>query len=189
MRDDQSPVPVVARVRLCVAGDHQHGRVDVAALVVDSNVKFEIGPVVGQRIDDLGEGVGQGHLDQPITFWASSTTFIAVITPTAANANTVVRRVLTWDRMTSRLLVNIRSGTSAKGIPNESTTWLSTSASVGLRPAASTIRAGSIVIARRSSSGILRLMKPAITTWPAAVPTLDEDTPEASKAIANASAA
>ena len=32
-------------------------------------------------------------------------------------------------------------------------------------------------------------MKPAITTWPAYVPTLDDETPEASSATANASAA
>ena len=33
------------------------------------------------------------------------------------------------------------------------------------------------------------LMKPAITTWPAYVPTLEDERPEASSATANASAA
>jgi hypothetical protein len=60
--------------------------------------------------------------------------------------------------------VSITSGTSASGMPNESTTWLSTSASVGFIPAASTAIAGIIVIARRSMSGTRTLMKPAITT-------------------------
>src|SRR5437588_490381 len=54
---------------------------------------------------------------------------------------------------------------------------------------ASTTSAGIIVTARRTTSGIRTSMKPAITTWPAYVPTLDEDTPDASSATANASAA
>ena len=46
----------------------------------------------------------------------------------------------------------------------DSTTWLITKASVGFTPIASTISAGAIVIARRSVSGIVRSMKPCITT-------------------------
>ena len=69
-------------------------------------------------------------------------------------------------------------------MPNESTTWLSTSARVGSTPIASTTSAGSIVTTRRTKSGIWRRMKPCMTTWPAIVPTLDDDRPEASSAIA-----
>ena len=60
------------------------------------------------------------------------------------------------------------SGTSASGMPKESTTWLSTSTLVGLTPMARTASAGIIVIARRQQpGGCWKLMKPAITTWPA----------------------
>ena len=74
-------------------------------------------------------------------------------------------------------------GTSANGIPNESTTWLITSALVGFKPTPSTIRAGARVIARRRKIGIRRRMNPCMTTWPAIVPTEDEANPEASRAI------
>ena len=50
-------------------------------------------------------------------------------------------------------------------------------------PIASTISAGVIVTARRTKSGIWRRMKPCITTWPDSVPTLDDERPEASRAI------
>ena len=46
-----------------------------------------------------------------------------------------------------------------------------------------------MVIARRRNSGMRKLMKPCITTWPANVPTLELDRPEASSATAKASAA
>ena len=49
--------------------------------------------------------------------------------------------------------------------------------------------AGTIVTARRRHRRIRTPMKPAITTWPAYVPTLDDDAPEASSATAKASAA
>jgi hypothetical protein len=46
-----------------------------------------------------------------------------------------------------------------------------------------------IVTARRTNSGMRRLMNPRITTWPAEVPTKELDRPEASNATAKASAA
>ena len=46
---------------LRVARDQVHRRVDVARLVGDPQVELEVGPVVGQRVDDLLEGVGEGH--------------------------------------------------------------------------------------------------------------------------------
>ena len=78
---------------------------------------------------------------------------------------------------------------SANGIPNDSTTWLRTSAFDGLTPIAMITSAGTIVIVRRSVSGIWRRMKPCITTCPAIVPTLDEERPEASRATPNMIAA
>ena len=84
-----------------------------------------------------------------------------------AQAEMTSVRPLTWIPMMSRRPVSMTSGTSASGMPKESTTWLSTSTLVGLIPMASTASAGIIVIARRSARGIWNLMKPAITIWPA----------------------
>ena len=54
-------MPDVLRVRLRVAGDQEHGRVHVAALVEDAQIELEVGPVVGQRLKDLVERLGQLH--------------------------------------------------------------------------------------------------------------------------------
>ena len=62
VRDDHAPVPVVAGVWLRVAGDEQDRGVDVAAFVEDPQVELEVGPVVWKRVDDLGEGLGEGHM-------------------------------------------------------------------------------------------------------------------------------
>ena len=77
---------------------------------------------------------------------------------------------------------NQSSGINANGIPNESATWLSTSAREASTPAAMMISAGAIVIARRRNSGIRRRMKPCITICPASVPTLDDESPDARSA-------
>ena len=61
VRHQQPPVPVVARVGLRVAGDEVQRGVDVARLVVDAQVQLEVRPVAGERVDDLLEGVGEGH--------------------------------------------------------------------------------------------------------------------------------
>ena len=113
----------------------------------------------------------------------------ALIRAAIATATTVVERRLTWTPITSLRRVSSSSGTRANGIPNESTTWLKTSALVVLTPTARMTSAGSIVSARRANSEIRRFTKPAITTWPAYVPTLDDEMPEASSATANVSAA
>ena len=39
------------------------GGIDV--LVVDAQVQLEVRPIAGQRVDDLLEGVGEGHRRQP----------------------------------------------------------------------------------------------------------------------------
>ena len=52
-----------------------------------------------------------------------------------------------------------------------------------------TISAGIIVRARRANRGMRQFMNPAMTTCPAYVPTLEDDRPEAIRAIPNASAA
>src|SRR4051794_11382535 len=115
--------------------------------------------------------------------------FSPMISPATSVASAVVRRAFTKLPMTVFRLVRRISGTSANGIPNESTTCEITSVCVGSTPIASTMSAGVIVAARRRNSGILRAMKPCMTTWPANVPTLELDRPEASRATANASAA
>ena len=55
MGDHQPPVPVVVGVGLGVGGHQHHRGVDVAALVEDPQVELEIGPVVGQRGDEVFE--------------------------------------------------------------------------------------------------------------------------------------
>ena len=82
-------------------------------------------------------------------------------------ATAVVCRRLTNAPMMSRRRVSRIIGTSANGMPNDSTTCEITSVVAGSTPIASTTSAGAIVIARRRKSGIRRLMKPCITTWPA----------------------
>jgi hypothetical protein len=74
-------------------------------------------------------------------------------------------------------------------MPNESATWLSTSALVGSKPEARITTAGVMVMARRSQTGIRRFRKPSMMICPAAVPTLDDEIPEASSAAAKARAA
>jgi hypothetical protein len=59
--DEQAPVPVALRIRLGVARHEQCGGLDVAALVEDAKLELKTGPVVGKRLDDLGEGVCQSH--------------------------------------------------------------------------------------------------------------------------------
>jgi hypothetical protein len=80
--------------------------------------------------------------------------------------------------------VNQTSGISANGIPNESTTWLITRVRDGSRPIAATTSAGTIVTRRRTNSGICRSMKPCMTTCPERVPTVELDSPDASRASA-----
>jgi len=75
------------------------------------------------------------------------------------------------------------SGTSANGTPNESMTWLNTSAADAFTPRPSTTSEGTSVIDPRTSNGIERWMKPCVTVWPAIVPTVEEESPEASSAI------
>ena len=52
------------------------------------------------------------------------------------------------------------SGTSANGTPNESMTWLNTSAADAFTPRPSTTSEGTSVIDPRTSNGIERWMKP-----------------------------
>ena len=69
----------------------------------------------------------------------------------------------------------------------ESTTWLSTSACVVFTPSSTTTKAGTMVTARRSQTGIWRCMKPCMMSCPAMVPTTELETPEAiQQALADA---
>ena len=62
-------------------------------------------------------------------------------------------------------------------MPKERTTWLTTSAREGSTPIARMISAGTMVTRGGRRAGSCRRMKPCITTWPASVPTLDDDEP------------
>ncbi len=59
--DQQAPVPIVFGVRTGVARHEVHRRFDVTRLVGEPQVELQVGPVVGERIDDPLEGVGQTH--------------------------------------------------------------------------------------------------------------------------------
>src|SRR3954453_13752446 len=87
--------------------------------------------------------------------------------PATNVATAVVRRAFTNWPMTERRLVSRIIGTSANGMPKDRITWENTSVFVGSRPIARTMSAGAIVTARRRNRGIVRLMKPCITTCPA----------------------
>src|SRR5215210_781025 len=176
VRDEDPPVPVVLGVRLRVDRHQVHGRVHVLRLVEDPQVDREVGPVVGQRVDDALEMVCEAHCGprrlphphvrpvQPENVWYSRNAFSAMIALATTEATTVVRPRLTSAPMTSRRRVSSTSGTSANGMPKERTTWLMTSERDGSSPRPSTASAGAIVTSRRSASGIVRAMKPCITT-------------------------
>src|SRR4051812_23539535 len=182
MGDHDLPVPVVVRVRLGIALHQVDRGVDVAVLVEDPHVDREVRPVVGKRVDDLLEGVREAHGRSlagsrggarsgrgryPISVSYTRKPLSAMIIAATMLAATVVRPRLTSAPITSRRRVSSTSGTSANGMPNESTTWLITSDLVGFRPSASTISAGIIVASRRRASGTARSMKPCMTTCPA----------------------
>src|SRR5437763_5420240 len=59
--DEQAPVPVGLRIGLRVAGDHVQRALDVPSLVTQPQVQLEVSPVVGERVDDLLELVGEAH--------------------------------------------------------------------------------------------------------------------------------
>src|SRR5918911_1030697 len=101
--------------------------------------------------------------------WASRKTFKAQMSVATNEATAVVTGWLTSTPITSRRDVKRTSGTSANGIPNDSTTWLITSVREGSTPQPTTTSAGSIVTTRRTATGIRRRMKPCITTWPESV--------------------
>src|SRR5262249_40523947 len=65
------------------------------------------------------------------TSWASRKTWSAMIAVTTTVAAAVVDRRLTSSPIRRRSRQNSSSGSSANGMPNDSTTWLSTSACVG----------------------------------------------------------
>ena len=60
VRDQQAPVPAGVRVGLQGWLSEHHGRLDVARLVVDSEVELEVGPVAGKLVDDPLEALREG---------------------------------------------------------------------------------------------------------------------------------
>ena len=64
-----------------------------------------------------------------------------------------------------------------------------TSALVALTPSATTTKAGTMVTSRRSQIGMRKPTKPCMIIWPAMVPTVDADTPEAISETRNTPAA
>ena len=69
------------------------------------------------------------------------------------------------------------------------TTWLMTSASVGLTPIATTMNAGIIVTMRRNQRGVRKRRKSPMIVCPAMVPTTELERPDANKDVMNTAAA
>ena len=107
------------------------------------------------RIDVLFNLAGRTHFGwlQDVTDddWAAARDW-----PAVAAAAQVVSREFTSAPMTSTRRVSATRGTSANGIPKDSTTCESTRLVVGGRPTVSTMRAGSMVSPRRTNSGTSR---------------------------------
>ena len=61
VRDGQPPVPIVVGVGLRVAGRQIDGSVDVERLVGEPQIELEVGPVVGEPIDDRLECLREAH--------------------------------------------------------------------------------------------------------------------------------
>jgi diguanylate cyclase (GGDEF)-like protein len=59
--DVDPPVPVGLRVGLRVDLGHQHRGVDVLALVGETQVADDVGPVAGERVEDRLEVLGESH--------------------------------------------------------------------------------------------------------------------------------
>ena len=64
-----------------------------------------------------------------------------------------------------------------------------TSALVALTPSATTTKAGSMVTSRRTQIGMRKPTKPCMIIWPAMVPTVELEMPEAISEIRNTPAA
>ena len=82
-------------------------------------------------------------------------------------ASTVVHQRFADPPSSSRRVVSRTSGISANGMPNDSTTWLSTSASVGSTPSSRMMSAGISVTSRRASSGMCTCSSPCMISAPA----------------------
>src|SRR5581483_3138522 len=65
VRDQEAPVPVSLRVGLGVHLREQNGGVDVALLVSDAQIQLQIGPVIGEGVQNRLERVGEAHPGQP----------------------------------------------------------------------------------------------------------------------------
>ena len=91
--------------------------------------------------------------------------------------------------ITRRLPVSSTSATIGTGSARLNTTWLHTSDWVTLAPSPTSTKAGAMVTARRSQSGMRNWTKSCMIVWPAMVPTMELEKPEASSDSANTSAA
>ena len=109
----------------------------------------------------------------------------AMMSPATMPASTVVTRRFTNSPITSLRRVKSIRGTRANGMPKLRITWLKTSVRVGSSPMTMTSSAGSMVMLRRIQIGILLRRKPCIIIWPAIVPTVVDDRPDAISEMAN----
>ena len=61
MSDENVPVPIALRIGLGVTDDERDRCIDIALDIVDPQIELEVGPVLGQRVDDLLESVREPH--------------------------------------------------------------------------------------------------------------------------------
>src|SRR5260370_9375493 len=101
-----------------------------------------------------------------------------------AIAAQVVIDLFTRVRIRSRRRINITSVITGSGRTKLSTTWLITNDCVVLKPSRTTRTAGIIVTNRLTQMGIVKPTKPCIITWPAIVPTVELESPEARSEMA-----
>src|SRR5258707_13920755 len=106
-------------------------------------------------------------------------TLRASTTAVPDSAATLVVRPLAKAPMMSGRRVNIRGAIMGSGSAMESTTWLMTRALVALTPSATTTNAGAMVTRRRTAIGMRKPTNPCMIIWPAMVPTVELEIPEA----------
>ena len=64
--NQQTPIPVRLRIGLRIDLAEGHGRIDVAALILDPQIQLEVGPIRRHRIEHLLKVRSQAHKQKRI---------------------------------------------------------------------------------------------------------------------------
>src|ERR1700679_527760 len=117
-----------------------------------------------------------------------STTFSSTMTAVAATAAIVTRLLAAKLPITDLRDDSTTNAIIGSGRTKLSTTWLRIMTVVALKHSAMP-KAGTMVIRRRTHTGMLRPVKPCMITWPAIVPTTELEMPDAINETRNTPAA